>query len=111
MCFSANLGRHFSRIFRNFAQIFRDLSGFSSNQNFWVYTCTPHVLHHWYVCILQQLQIRNRKTHLHFAKALSETNKKAGLFIQHFKVISSEQDLNELIVNNSVAKNNLLPCD
>ena len=49
----------------------------------------PHLLHHWYVYIVQQWQIRNRKTHVHFAKTLSEKNKKAGLFIQHFKVILS----------------------
>jgi len=61
ICFSTNvgailwkqttLGAIFGRIFSDFAQVFRDLPGFLTNQNFWrcaCTPCTPRLLHYWY---------------------------------------------------------------
>jgi len=53
------LGAIFALIFRDFAQIFRDFPGFSTNQNFWGWHLLyPHLLHHWLVCCTYNTKIK-----------------------------------------------------
>jgi len=41
MCVSANMGRHFARIFRDFAQMFRGFVQIFDKSEFWKGVCTP----------------------------------------------------------------------